>query len=175
MLAIIPEHHPSSTARPALIDFPFPRTLVSRLSITHEPRPYIRKVSPAPTPQCQFTILAYTKICPFSSRFSASSALTKRNRAHRLRRLDSFAAGEVSERMLTNLKSELRGAPILGGACALPRPRAAARASRGLRGACTFSFCATAHMHTVGAGGVFYLFAPLRFRSEIIAQHLFWF
>lgn len=55
-----------------------------------------------------------------------------------------------------NLKSEVRGIPILGGACALPRPRATARAPRELRGACIFSFCATARMHTVGVGGVAY-------------------
>lgn len=52
-----------------------------------------------------------------------------------------------------NLKSEVRGIPILGGACALPRPRATARAPRELRGACIFSFCATARMHTVGGRG----------------------
>lgn len=100
----------------------------------------------------QFTLLAYTRVCPFSSRFSASSAVTKQNCAHCLRRLDSFAAGEVSERMLTNLNSELRGEPILGGACVLPRAPRHCACSAGTERGVYFPFlhhCAYAH----GGGG----------------------
>lgn len=83
-------------------------------------------------------------------------------------RSPSSSAGQLRCRWgMMNLKSEVRGIPILGGACALPRPRATARAPRELRGACIFSFCATARMHTVGVGGVAYLFASLRFCGGI--------